>query len=142
MGCEEMGNINKLTAMVSFIAVAAFFLTACEKTRESGNKYPRDFPKECVAAFDRHALFIEKVRSSGKFDEESINEREKRSFDLLENFKNPPRGRTPDKEEYITACNIMDNLTLSRLKGVEHINSLSNEELERVVGVYLKKTSR
>jgi len=136
-------NIKNLVTTANFIAVVTFLSTSCGKISESDNKYPRDFPQECITAFDNHALFIEKVRASGRFDEESISEREKRSLSLLENFKNPPRGRTPDREEYITACNIMNNLTTaSRLKGIDNMDSLSNEELEKLVGIYLKKTSR
>jgi len=138
-----MNSSNKLAVMIIPVVVTAIFLISCSKTSDSGYKYPRDFPQECITAFDNHALFIEKVRASGRFDEESISEREKRSLSLLENFKNPPRGRTPDREEYVTACNIMNNLTTaSRLKGIDNMDSLSNEELEQLVGIYLKKTSR
>jgi len=130
----------KNSFIVSVTSVALFLLTGCNKISENGTSYPRDFPQECITSFDNHARFIEKLRVSGRFNEESISEREGKILTMLDNFKNPPRQRKPAREEYVIACQQMESLTQVRMKGLENMANLSDEELERTVGVFLKSS--
>jgi len=122
------------------LTLVAFFvsLTSCSKTSDSGYKYPRNFPKECIAVYDRWWVFIDKMKVSGRFEEESIKNRKKSFEGLLEGFKNPPAGHTPPMEEYIQGCQGLDQVLDRWTKTVENMDNMSNEELARSVGGFLK----
>jgi len=133
-----MNNLNKLVIIVAFITVTAIFLVSCSKTSDSGYKYPRNFPQECVAVYDRWWILLDKMKATGRFEEESLKEREKSFLSLLEGFKNPPRERTPPVEEYIKGCNDLQGLINMWSKAVENADNMSNEELARTVGGVIK----
>jgi len=78
------------------------------------------------------------MKVSGRFEEESIKNRKKSFEGLLERFKNPPSGRTPPMEEYIQGCQGLDQVLDRWEKSVENIDNISNEELARSVGGFLK----
>jgi len=141
-----MGNTAKLAATLS---LAILLLTACGKKGDSGSggyKYPRNFPQECVAVYDRWWVFIDKMEASGRFTQESIKRR-KGSFEgLLEGFKkNPPGGRTPpvegyvhgSMEEYILGCKGLYQIIDRWEKSVANMETMSNEELARSVSEFL-----
>jgi len=136
-----MKNVKQLAITVSFIAVIVFFFTSCGKAGDKGSggyKYPRNFPQECVALYERWWVLLDKMKATGRFEEESLKEREKSFLSLLEGFKNPPRERTPPVEEYIKGCNDLQGLINMWSKAVENADNMSNEELARTVGGVIK----
>jgi len=129
-----MNSFNKLAVTV----ITAIFLSSCSKASDSGYKYPRNFPKECVALYDRWWVLLDKMKATGRFEEDSLKERERNFASLLEGFKNPPRERTPPIDEYIQGCNGLQGTLNIWEKGIENIDSKSNEELARTVGGVIK----
>jgi len=133
------------TYKVSVFPLAILLLTACGKTGDSGSggyKYPRNFPQECVAVYDRWWVFIDKMKASGRFTQESIKNRNN-SFEglLLDGFKkfeSLPEGARPPMEEYIQGCKGLDQVIDIREKAVANMDAMSNEELARSVGGFLK----
>jgi len=131
----------KLTVVI----VTLFSLAACNKTGSNDSKYPRNFPQECIVAYDQHDELIQRLRATGRFTEESLNENDRNFQNLLINFKNPSKSRTPPMEEYVIGCNRLNEVTqrrLNRFESIKNINSLSDDELQEIMGIYTKSTSR
>jgi|GEM_PF-840718 len=145
-GSHTMGNTAKLAATLS---LSILLLTACGKTGDSGSggyKYPRNFPQECVAVYDRWWVSLDKIEASGRFTQESI-EIWKHDFNsYLEAFKNfevldfglESLELQVTPEEHIENCQVYaENLDMWE-KVADSVDTMSNEELARSVHGFLR----
>jgi len=133
-------RIYRKNLFLTLLLVVFFIsLTSCSKTSDSGYKYPRNFPQECVALYERWWILLDKMKATGRFEEESLEQRNSNFTSFIKSFANPPRGeRTPPMEEYIQACIVRQQTLDIWEKGIENIDSKSNEELARTVGGVIK----
>jgi len=132
-------RIYRINFFLKLFLVALFILlTSCNKTGDNGYKYPRNFPKECIALYDRWWILLDKMKATGRFEEESLQGRNDNFTSLIKSFENPPRERKPPIEEYVQACIVSQQTLDIWEKGIENIDSKSNEELARTVGGVIK----
>lgn len=89
-----------------------------------------NLPQECRYGFSQWDASLEKIRSSGRFSNETMDALVERRNFAARNIRN-----APEKEEQRQACAPLGRMMDEQLIKIENIQNMSQQELDHEFGV-------